>query len=202
MTLMIAMGVFALTMSITPGPVNMVTLVSGVNNGFLRTNAYVLGATSGFIFLLIVLGLGLAKLMMGAPLLFNALSYLGMAYLVYLGIALCRQKSLSLRAATNQPRAPGFWQGALMQWANPKAWVACVTGLTVFVNGMAQLWLFALIYYLICYLSISLWALAGDKLAQILKRPTIYRLFCRTMGVGLIIMAIQLLARSSLLVTA
>lgn len=201
MTLMIAMAVFALTMSITPGPVNMVTLVSGVNNGFLRTNAYVLGATSGFIFLLIVLGLGVAKLMKEAPLLFSVLSYLGAAYIIYLGITLCREKSLSLEHKTKQPGAPGFWQGALMQWANPKAWVACVAGLTAFVKGTAQLWMFALIYYLICYLSISLWALAGDKLAQILKRPAIYRLFCRTMGISLIVMAIQLFSRS-LLVTA
>ena len=52
MTLIFAMCSFALSMSISPGPVNLVTLSSGINHGFLRTLPFVAGASIGFSLLL------------------------------------------------------------------------------------------------------------------------------------------------------
>lgn len=60
MTLIFAMCSFALSMSISPGPVNLVTLGSGINHGFLRTLPFVAGASIGFTLILFLLDIGLS----------------------------------------------------------------------------------------------------------------------------------------------
>ena len=57
MSLILAMFMFALTMSISPGPVNMVIISSGANHGFRKTLPFISGATTGFTLLLILVGL-------------------------------------------------------------------------------------------------------------------------------------------------
>ncbi|MCO1335598.1 hypothetical protein MO867_14765 [Microbulbifer sp. OS29] len=59
MSLFLAMFGFSLAMPITPGPVNMVIISSGVNHGFSRTLPFVSGATVGFTLLLSMIGFGL-----------------------------------------------------------------------------------------------------------------------------------------------
>ena len=58
MTLLLAMLSFSLVMSITPGPVNMIILSSGISYGVKRTIPYVSGATVGFTLLLLLIGFG------------------------------------------------------------------------------------------------------------------------------------------------
>ena len=58
MSLLFAMFSFSLAMSISPGPVNMIILSSGVNYGVKKTIPYVSGATIGFTLLLLFTGLG------------------------------------------------------------------------------------------------------------------------------------------------
>ena len=54
MSLIIAMCLFAVSMSISPGPVNLVTFSSGLNYGFVPTLPFVAGAALGFAVLLVV----------------------------------------------------------------------------------------------------------------------------------------------------
>lgn len=58
-SLLLSMAGFALAMSITPGPVNLVALGSGARHGFAASLRHVVGATLGFILLLLLMGLGL-----------------------------------------------------------------------------------------------------------------------------------------------
>ncbi|VDZ71565.1 Uncharacterised protein [Atlantibacter hermannii] len=75
-----------------------------------------------------------------------------------------------------------------MQWLNPKAWLACVAGMGLFASDgdRATLWLFAGIYFVVCYLSILSWALAGASLSGWLQRPARLRLFNRVLAVLLL----------------
>ena len=83
-----AMSMFSLLMSATPGPVNILTLNSGIINGFKKTTPFVLGASIGFTLLLVVLGLGLAKFFLQYTQLVDSLSYLATAYFLYLAYQL------------------------------------------------------------------------------------------------------------------
>ena len=53
-----------------------------------------------------------------------------------------------------------------MQWLNPKAWLAAVSGMGAFAadGDTAVVWEFAAIYFVVCWLSIFCWAWAGTAL--------------------------------------
>lgn len=189
----IAMALFSMIMSITPGPVNIVTLNSGLNYGFRQTILYVSGATFGFTLLLLILGMGLSSMMMAYPMMLQFISYIGAAYMFYMGYNIMMSKS-SLDNQSELNQAPGFIDGALLQWCNPKAWMACLSGLSTFTSATSIMPLitFVSIYFVICYVCIGIWAAAGMKLKTILTSECYMRWFTRLMGLLLIATSIYM----------
>ncbi len=194
MTIVLAMMSFALVMSITPGPVNVITLTSGVNYGFKQTLPYVLGATSGCIILLLALGMGLSSLVGSHPIFLHLLAYAGTIYMLYMGWKIATAKPHPKSLKTSLSEKPKLKDGLIMQWSNPKAWMACLSGIASFTqpDTIAPLLIFASLYFVICYLSIGLWAWAGDKLSSLLHQENVYQRFNRIMGGLLAITALYL----------
>ena len=192
MATLIAMALLALAMSISPGPVNLISLSSGVNYGFARTFSFVSGATIGFTLLLVVLGLGLGAITNRYPTLMNIAAISGALYLAYLGYLIATAKP---ELSTRQQAQPTFLQGFVLQWLNPKAWIACVAGISAFQLGGAagQLMVFATLYFVICYLSIASWALLGAKASVLINSPTKVQWFNRIVGIGLMVVAVNLI---------
>ena len=190
MSLIIAMSLFALSMSISPGPVNLVTFSSGMNYGFRSSLPFVAGAASGFTLLLAIVGLGLGQVMALYPLVMEILTYAGTAFICYMG----------WKIATAHPELPGapehqpmFFQGATLQWLNPKAWIASLSGVSAFEttpgNGLV---VFCSLYLVICFFSVATWALAGASIAELLRNESYLRWCNRVMGGLLVILAIYL----------
>jgi threonine/homoserine/homoserine lactone efflux protein len=187
------MSVFSLAMSISPGPVNLMTLSSGANNGLRKTLPFVSGATIGFTLLLVLSGLGMATFVKLYPLFLDYLIYLGGAYIAYMGYKIALS-SADIECLSIAP--PNFFEGFLLQWLNPKAWIACASGVSAFtVEGSYEtLVLFSGIYFVICYASIAWWAIVGDRASDLLKSKNYRRFFNRLMGVSLMIIALYLIA--------
>ncbi len=136
-TLVMAMCAFSLAMSISPGPVNMVIVSSGINHGVRRTMPFVSGATIGFTMLLAFIGFGFIQILERFPLFLNYLTFAGAAFIIYLGIKVARSGgSLSVSEEENMAT---FWQGFALQWLNPKAWIACVLAFRCLVALKAML---------------------------------------------------------------
>ncbi|MGY2200477.1 LysE family translocator [Pseudomonas gingeri] len=193
MSVLISMAAFALASSITPGPVNIVALSSGAQFGLRASLRHVTGATVGFTLLLVLIGLGLHELLLALPALTRVIQLGGVAFLLYMAWKLAMDDG-SLHAG--QPgKRPTLAVGAVMQWLNPKAWLACVAGMGAFAaNGDTRVVLeFALIYFVICYGSIACWAFAGTFLRRYLENPRGMRLFNRLMALLLALSAIYLL---------
>lgn len=193
MNVMISMAAFALAASITPGPVNVVALSTGAQFGLIASLRYVMGATIGFVVLLGFAGSGLHQVLKHFPVLADIIRVCGMGFLVYLAWKLAMDDG---RLTPDKPAiCPSFWNGAAMQWLNPKAWLAAVAGMGAFVaDGEARLMgVFALIYFVVCYLSIACWAYAGACLAGWLREPQRIRVFNRTMAALLAGCAVSLL---------
>ena len=186
MSVVWSMMVFALVSSVSPGPVNVVALSSGVNFGWRASVPHVTGATVGFTLLLLATGYGLYELLLLWPALQGAIRVGGIAFLIWMAWRLATDNGEI--AGQKAPRAPGAFNGALMQWLNPKAWLACVAGMGLFASDgdRATLWLFAGIYFVVCYLSILSWALAGASLSGWLQRPARLRLFNRVLALLLL----------------
>ncbi|NMO15211.1 LysE family translocator [Pyxidicoccus fallax] len=194
MSLSLSMAAFALAASISPGPVNVVALSAGARHGLRASMRHVSGATVGFTLLLLAIGLGLHGAFLAWPWLASVLRLTGVVYLLYLAWKLWSDDG-RLGGASEDTR-PGYWSGALMQWLNPKAWLACVAGMGAFVAGgeLAVIGRFAAIYFAVCYVSIACWAAAGSSIRHWVDNPTRLRRFNRAMAVLLAGCALYLLA--------
>lgn len=193
MDLYLSMAAFALASSITPGPVNLVALSCGARFGFRASIRHVSGATLGFTLLLLLIGLGLYELMARAPIILQAIRWGGVTFLLYMAWRLAMDDG---QLETDQVRAgPSMLEGALMQWLNPKAWLASVAGMGLFAaNGdRPRVVLFAGLYFLICYASIACWAWAGMSLRRRLQSAAQVRWLNRTMALLLVGSALYLL---------
>lgn len=185
LSILLAMFVFSLAMSITPGPVNMVILSSGVNYGIKRTIPYVSGATIGFTLLLLCIGLGFYQFIQNYPDFLTYLAIGGSSYIAYMGYKIAISKP---EIDIKEQRVPKFYEGFILQCINPKAWIACVSGVSIFsqADGYNQFLTFSGIYFLVCYGSLGLWAIFGQQLSGLLKSQFRLRLFNLIMGVMLV----------------
>ena len=122
MTLILSMAAFALVASLSPGPVNLVGFNTGLTHGWLPALWHVAGATLGFVVLLVAVGLGLHEVLETWPMLIWVLRVAGALFLLYLAWKLAWASGDLGVGQTRQ--CPGFRDGVLLQWLNPKAWLA------------------------------------------------------------------------------
>ena len=143
--------------------------------------------------LLVLMGLGLHEVLQRWPALTQVVRLAGVAFLLFIAWKLAADDGQV--DAARSTRAPSMLYGAIMQWLNPKAWLACVAGMGAFVaDGEARLvWQFAAVYLVICYLSVGCWAYAGTLLRGYLNNPRGMRLFNRAMAALLMMSAGYLL---------
>ena len=192
MSILFAMGLFALSMSISPGPVNMVTLSTGVNYGFWRTLPFVSGAAIGFTLLLAAIGLGISQLVERIPVLLDILAYFGAAFICYMGYRIATSTPSIELESHNRPK---FFQGFLLQWLNPKAWIASPSGVSGFglADSYSMLFVFCGLYLVICYASVASWAYLGSRLSAVMVSESRIARFNLLMGGALMLVAAYLL---------
>ncbi|SFD28360.1 LysE family translocator [Pragia fontium] len=190
--LIFAMSMFSLSMSISPGPVNMVTIASSANHGFWRTFPFVSGATIGFTLLLVFVGFWFLGVIENYPIFFEYLSLGGSAFIIYVGYKIA---SSPPELVVEKSDTPSFMQGFLLQWLNPKAWIACASGSALFSTPQTHttLFTFIVIYFVICYLSLAAWAVLGDRVSMLLNSVLRIRIFNLIMGGMLILTACYML---------
>ena len=186
----LSMAAFALATSVTPGPVNVVALSAGARHGWRASLPYVFGATAGFTALLLLVGFGLQQVMQALPMLTQGLRWAGGAFLLFMAWRLAGDRGgVDVDAGTS--RRPSMLAGAAMQWLNPKAWLATLSGMAVY--GIAQVGLFAAIYFAVCFASIAAWAVAGSTLTAMLADGRVLRRFNLAMAALLAASALVML---------
>lgn len=192
MSVILAMCLFALTMSITPGPVNLVTLATGLNYGFKKALPFVSGATIGFTLLLLAVGLGLHHLTEIIPFFMDVLGYGGTGFICYMGYKIATSKP---EIEVGSGELPSFSNGFFLQWLNPKAWIACLSGVSAFnlTGSNSMLLIFCSLYFSICYLSIGSWALLGGQISPFINNRRRLLIFNSLMGGVLVIVGLYLL---------
>lgn len=192
MTLILSMAAFALVASLSPGPVNLVGFNTGLTHGWRPALWHVAGATLGFVVLLLAVGLGLHEVLASWPVLLDVLRLAGALFLLYLAwkLALAPGELGTGRLA----HCPGFRDGALLQWLNPKAWLAAAAGVALFVGeDRGRLALFAGLYLVICFASLACWAVAGELLRGRALTARRLQLLNRALAALLVLCAASLL---------
>lgn len=179
----LSMTAFALASSITPGPVNFIALGTGARLGWRASVPWITGATLGFTVLLLAVGLGLEGLIRALPGAVPAVRAAGGAFLLWMAWRLARDDG-RLGSAETPGRRPSLFAGAALQWLNPKAWLAAVSGIAVYAADASAgtVWRFAAIYFVVCWTSVAAWAGAGGLVRRTLREPRRLRLFNRAMA--------------------
>lgn len=189
-TILLAMFSFSLAMSISPGPVNMMIISSGINHGFIKTFSFISGATIGFTLLLILIALGLSNIFTLYPTLFSFLEIIGALFIIYIGYKISTSTG-ALDLDDNEQKKLKFYEGFLLQWLNPKAWVACISGVSMFALDNTSLIIFVIMYFIVCYVSLSFWGILGQKATKFLNTNRRLKVF--NIGMGTILMLSALL---------
>jgi threonine/homoserine/homoserine lactone efflux protein len=192
---LLALALFAMVTSVTPGPNNMMMLASGVNFGFARSIPHLAGICLGFCFLLLAIGLGLQTVFLQFPVLQDLLRWGGGAYLVWMAWKLATspatapEKANSAAASVAALRPMGFWAAAAFQWINPKAWVMGIGAVTTYVSvgaGLPQLLLMVLVFGCVNLPCVACWAGFGSALRYWLQDAKKRRVFNVTMALLLL----------------
>ena len=187
---------YAFVMSITPGPNNVMLTASGATFGFRRTLPHMLGVVFGFVVQLLAVCAGLSVLFTRWPALQSALSWVGAAYLVYLGVCMLRSGDAK---AQGKSRPVRFHEAALFQFLNPKAWVMTITCATLFLPQ--ELGVFLRGAYMAAVMEgvgvpcMAAWALFGSSLKNFLAAPRPRMVFNGVMAVSLAATAIVMVVK-------
>jgi threonine/homoserine/homoserine lactone efflux protein len=184
--MLLSMSAFALVTSLSPGPVNLVAMNSGARFGLRASLAHTLGAATGFTLLLIAIGAGLHELLARWPILLEGIRLAGVLYLLWLAALLAKDDGRIRDAEAGQP--PTMLSGALMQWLNPKAWLASLAGMAAYAadGNATTIAVFGLVYFTVCFLSVGAWAWAGEYLRRYLHDPRRMRVFNRSLALLLV----------------
>jgi threonine/homoserine/homoserine lactone efflux protein len=180
--LLAALVLFAFVSSITPGPNNLMLMASGANFGFRRSVPHMLGISIGHMVMVLLVGLGLARVFDAVPGSYTALKIVSVGYLGYLAWKIATAAPIERGQAKGTPMT--FLQAAAFQWVNPKAWAMALTAITAYTpgHGFAAVASVALVFMLVNLPSVSTWTVLGLQMARVLTNPRRMALFNWTMA--------------------
>jgi threonine/homoserine/homoserine lactone efflux protein len=191
---------FATAMSFTPGPNTTLSTALGANLGLRRALPFIVAVPAGWTLMMLLCGLGLAALVLAAPVLRLAVKFGGIAYLVWMAWKLAAVRRLGEVDARQLD--VGFWQGVGLQFLNIKAWMLALAlaagwvtsaGSQPAANPGERLAIVCAVMVVFALTSNFSYALAGSLLRGWLAQGRRLLVFNRVMAAVLLATAIWLL---------
>lgn len=187
--------------SISPGAGAVAAMSAGLNHGFRRGYFTIFGLVLGIWTQVLVVGLGLGALVAASGTAFLVVKWLGVAYLVWLGIAQWRARPEPLAAKTEEgavvSRRSMVLRGWMINAVNPKGTVFLLAVVPQFMNlGQALLPQYLVIAATLAFTDLVVMAGYTALAARVLgalKSPAHLRAMNRAFG-GLFVLAGSLLA--------
>ena len=168
--LFIALISFYFVMYVTPGPNNAMVLTSGIKFGYIKTIPHMSGITIGHVIQVVLVCLGLGKLFQLFPQIQNILKIICALYLLFLGYKIIGSFS---KIKEDDSRPLKFYEAALFQLVNPKAWTISTMVASGFLPKDEKLIISILFIsitaLIICPISISIWAAFGSGIKNLVK---------------------------------
>ncbi|SKA58474.1 LysE family translocator [Enterovibrio nigricans] len=191
MDYIIAVTLFAISASATPGPNNLLLMSSGVSFGVRRSLPLMCGICFGFALMLFLVGIGFGQIFQQFPELHFIIKCVGTVYLLYLAYLISRSEELDSTGCDAKPLS--FLKGALFQWVNAKVWVVATGAIAAFTtlgdSYYAQNLTIALTFFIISFPSVGIWLLFGSALNKVLTSSKRRALFNYTMS-GLLVLSV------------
>jgi len=160
----------AVLVAASPGANNLLALSNGATLGLKVSLTGLLGRLAAFTLLIAGVAVGLATLLEASSALFEALRWIGVAYLIYLAVAFWRRPEDRLHAREGAPGRPSaaIRREFLTAITNPKAPLLFAVFVPQFVDPskpfVPQLVLLSVLYLAIEGSAASIYALVGRGL--------------------------------------
>lgn len=185
--------VMTFVVSATPGPNMLLVMSHGARFGLRAAVMTMAGCMTALLCMMSVSAAGLGALLHTFPAVFDALRYLGAAYLAYLGYQLWMAglSSPAAEADDMQPlpeRSAGSYyrQGLAVAASNPKAIVFSAAFFPQFIQPeLPALTQFVILLTTFTVIEVSwylIYALSGHKLSQYLQQAHVLKNFNRVTG--------------------
>tara|TARA_Y100001970_G_scaffold288546_1_gene416165 strand:- start:2765 stop:3373 length:609 start_codon:yes stop_codon:yes gene_type:complete len=191
--LLLAISAYNFVMYVTPGPNNSILTASGIKFGFLRSIPNILGIPTGHGLQLTMVCLGLGSLFSAFPILLDILRYVGAIYILYLAYKMFG--SLNITTAEDKTRPLKYYEAILFQFVNPKAWVICITAVSLFYPEQENLFIGTLFMVVMSTVinipSISIWAFSGSVIRYYLNNIKLKKIIEWLLAILLILTAIS-----------
>jgi threonine/homoserine/homoserine lactone efflux protein len=166
----------AIVLLLIPGPAVLYVVTRSVEMGRSGGLASVAGITTGTIVFVVLATAGLSSLVLASTAAFDAVKYVGAAYLFLLGVRRLLGRGLDQPGEDPVPRTRrrAYAQGIVVNLTNPKTIVFIFAFLPQFVDPNAphpglQVLALGLSFALLGFLSDSMWAVAAGTVADRLR---------------------------------
>lgn len=189
--------------SLVPGPGAVSTMATAARFGARRATFNLAGLELGLLFVLVMVASGLGAVVVASATVFGVVKWLGVAYLVFLGLRQFRTTGSEVHGLSGQPRRGDggrrglVAQGFLVNAVNPKGIVFMLAVVPQFVNpDSAQAPQYVLIGLTLLFTDIVVmngYALFATRVVGLLRSPRRSRWLNRVFG-GLFLGAAALLA--------
>jgi threonine/homoserine/homoserine lactone efflux protein len=180
----IAFFMFAVVAAITPGPSNLILTSTGAAVGVLRGLPCLAGVALGMGAMMFLVAFGLGSLVLGSPLVLQALKWGGIGFLLWLAWKIT---TAGRSEATGGGAYVGFWQAAAFQWVNPKSWLVSASAIGAYLQAgaggaLAQSLSFGALFVLAALPSCFVWLAFGAAMQRRLRTERAARAFNVAMG--------------------
>jgi threonine/homoserine/homoserine lactone efflux protein len=184
----------AIALLLVPGPAVLYVVTRSIEMGRSGGLASVAGITTGTITYVAFATAGLSSLLLASTVAFDAVRYVGAAYLFVLGVRRLLGRGLEPSEEDRSPRTRrrAYTQGVAVNLTNPKTIVFIFAFIPQFVDPHAQRpWLQVLVlglsFALLGFLSDSMYAFAAGSLADRLRGSAGLAKVQRWLGGGVLV---------------
>ena len=189
--LFFALVSYYFVMFVTPGPNNAMLTASGIKFGFKKTLPHLIGIPFGHVIQITLVCFGVGTLFQKYPSIQLYLKWICFMYLVFLSWKILGSFS-NTKKKSGRPLK--FYEAALFQFINPKAWVVALTAATAFFpsneNFFVATAFVAFTAPFVCFPSICLWAIFGFSIKSIIKNSKIKHIIECLLAILLMVTAV------------
>lgn len=173
-------------LNLAPGPNNLLSINNAAYYGFTRSCAGGIGRLLAFVIMIILASLGLAVVLQTSEVIFNAIKFTGVAYLLWLAFQLWKSPTTEFSITDSRKDTSVFKlakQEFFVAAGNPKAILIFTAFLPQFVNPQIQagqqFLVLGSLFLFLEFIAIMLYALLGLHVKKLLSKPTAKKIFNR-----------------------
>ncbi|EKT57271.1 LysE family translocator [Providencia burhodogranariea] len=184
--LIFSLFTFLFIAAVTPGPNNMLLTSGTANYGFRRSVPLLLGIMLGMQSILYFSAFGVAALLLLYPALHTVMKVAGSLYLLWLAWKTATASYSPLKTDSTASRNVKWYQGGLLQFLNPKAWMMGL-GAVGSYSLPGELFIQSIIVMSITVFTVNLiagliWMAGGSLIGYFLRSRRAWFIFNLVMG--------------------